>query len=609
MFKVEEEVAALQRVEEAPARAFLLEAKRAVVAAQKVAADAVVAEAAAIETAAAGEAVMEVANMQEERGRAPAGVVVARLLLLLTVADSAANLLLLLPLAVGMMIWMPRLLGFAAATKPQAVEKQRGVKAAIGLAAKLCVLLSATAGSVARFLSLPVAGLRLSRVATAPPCAKHEGSDKSGSSRLKPGRRKARRRKMVRRRRKLARRLRLRRRQKLRGRAKLRRRPKPRRGWRKRRRGGIARRDVDDAVRVDWVPTLPTQPTAAAAWENRNRRRRGARGGPMLRRGRRMAWCVFGTVWSNEGAVFESRRRRAARRVLSEFLAANNPVTLADLREILGKMINAADPDGKRMEILSSEDSVIKLSRWVNKQLDIISNGVPIGRSHAHVITDGRSAPVVLYPYIHCMAQVASIVANMNEAVERANLKTRQPEEEVACLTKPRNAQEPDDNATMRSAAWLLRRAIDGYSKESNKVVFDQANGRSPWTCVDPIVEWTTNVPELLVTFLDAFGHRYSDKKGAVEEELERSRASRKCLIAGVLTSFAFDSWYKNANTMGLFLKGQGIQRDGLDFLATNFKITQPDAHVYGLRSKLAGILGTESQMMKLIPVTNALVA
>ena len=87
-------------------------------------------------------------------------------------------------------------------------------------------------------------------------------------------------------------------------------------------------------------------------------------------------------------------------------------------------------------------------------------------------------------------------------------------------------------------------------------------------------------MPSLLVAFLDALGYR---AEGEVDddEDLARAWASRKCLLAGVLTSFAHNTWYKNANIMGLFFKEQGLQRDGLDFLASNLKITQTDNHLW----------------------------
>ncbi|CAB1118657.1 unnamed protein product [Ectocarpus sp. CCAP 1310/34] len=153
----------------------------------------------------------------------------------------------------------------------------------------------------------------------------------------------------------------------------------------------------------------------------------------------------------------------------------------------------------------------------------------------------------------------------------------------------------------------LLRKATEKFGEESSKLVFAQANGRAPLTFAEPVVEWKDNVPPELGAFLDALA--YPVEEDANDDDLVRARVARKCLLAGVLTSFAHETWYKNANISGLFLKDQWIQRDGLDFLASNFKISQTDNHLWKLRTRLADILGTESEMKKLVPLTAALMA
>ncbi|CAM9840810.1 unnamed protein product, partial [Pylaiella littoralis] len=75
-----------------------------------------------------------------------------------------------------------------------------------------------------------------------------------------------------------------------------------------------------------------------------------------------------------------------------------------------------------------------KVRKWVDRELDLIAASTPIGRSAATCVQDCRKHPALLYPYIHNMHQVGSIVANLNEAVEKEQLKVRKLEEEVALL-------------------------------------------------------------------------------------------------------------------------------------------------------------------------------
>lgn len=118
-------------------------------------------------------------------------------------------------------------------------------------------------------------------------------------------------------------------------------------------------------------------------------------------------------------------------RVLREVLAENEPVTFDYLGQVLLEMINVADLEG---EILGTANTERKIQKWVDKELDLVAATTPIGRSASTVIQDCRKHPALLYPYIHNMHQVESIVANFNEAVEREKVKVQQLKEEVAFL-------------------------------------------------------------------------------------------------------------------------------------------------------------------------------
>ncbi|CAN0001280.1 unnamed protein product, partial [Pylaiella littoralis] len=183
------------------------------------------------------------------------------------VGGVATRLPLLLPLAAMMMIWVPRLLGvqgkLGAAENERTAEarasrgaEEEGARAMVvaGLSSKLLLLLSATADS---------AMLHSLGIALEPNSPKEEEPKTPRPSRPNRHRKKIRRRinalhrRKVWRRRKLARRRRLRRRRELWGRAKLRCSGKPIGGSRRRQKRGIARRNADDAVILNFDKRSP----------------------------------------------------------------------------------------------------------------------------------------------------------------------------------------------------------------------------------------------------------------------------------------------------------------------------------------------------------------
>lgn len=76
-----------------------------------------------------------------------------------------------------------------------------------------------------------------------------------------------------------------------------------------------------------------------------------------------------------------------------------------------------------------------------------------------------------------------------------------------------------------------------------------------------------------------------------------------------MLTYFACGTRYENANIVSIFLKQQGIGREALDFLGSNFKIAQTDNSIWRLQRRLAKKVGSEEGVKALMPCSSQVVA
>lgn len=305
------------------------------------------------------------------------------------------------------------------------------------------------------------------------------------------------------------------------------------------------------------------------------------------------------------------------RQVLRCFLGANEPTTSTDLREILRGIIKEVDPGDSRLMILKSEEGADrrgevenrrKLDRWVKKQLGILEETVPVGQT-PETVSDGRLRPLYVFPYICNISQMGSLIDNLHRAGEKLKGRIVSLESDLAKAPELARKNQPDSIDQARSFARLLRSSVFLYARESDDNVKAQSKGTAALGVVPPVVEWGKHVPELLKAFLDELCFARPRKPGISDEEYERAETSRKCLVAGVLTSFACNTWYKNANVLAIVLKEQGIGRNGLDFLADALKICQTDNYQWRLWTRLADKLGSEAEMRRLIPLCACLIA
>ncbi|CAB1121561.1 unnamed protein product [Ectocarpus sp. CCAP 1310/34] len=184
---------------------------------------------------------------------------------------------------------------------------------------------------------------------------------------------------------------------------------------------------------------------------------------------------------------------------------------MSDLGGIFKDMITASDPDGTKMQLSVGEGEGVTISRWVEQELNNISEITPIGRSTATFIEDNRTNPVLVYPYIHSMAQIGSLVGNLHADIETARAEVRRLKRDLAHERGSNASNKPADIDTVRLAAGKLREGITNYSSESQDVVFNQKHGRAPLAAIDPLVEWRTYVPPLMVDFLNELGYQHAE--------------------------------------------------------------------------------------------------
>lgn len=130
-----------------------------------------------------------------------------------------------------------------------------------------------------------------------------------------------------------------------------------------------------------------------------------------------------------------------------------------------------------------------------------------------------------------------------------------------------------------------------------------QATGQAELSFDDPVVEYDTHV----VSFVDGLSHVFGEDCDA--EGVEVHLASRKCLIAGSLTSFARNTWFKYVTVVGIFLKQKGVGIGALDWLASHLKITQTDNYLWRLHKRMSASVSRESAQNVLVPSNAQLVA
>lgn len=296
---------------------------------------------------------------------------------------------------------------------------------------------------------------------------------------------------------------------------------------------------------------------------------------------------------------------------LREVLGGYKPCTLSDLRGALAALIEDAPgcegvlkgtaSDGKR-----DKTDAQKLDRWVEDDLDVVYASVPFWtRSIGWTRGDQRTRGVVVLPVAHDAPQVVDIVQNMlakvdgvHKDLDYANQRIQALEQEIA----EAKAKAPTrEEGIVQRAAEIIRRALAPYGRENDAFVFRQATGSVGLDCPTPTEEFDKNAPPVLATFVTTLaGNQDADPD---DGEALLADVSRKCVIAGVLTSFARNTWWKYANVAGLFLKERGIGRRGLDWLAKLLKITRTDNAMWRLQKALSKHHGSVVVKASLVPI------
>lgn len=313
------------------------------------------------------------------------------------------------------------------------------------------------------------------------------------------------------------------------------------------------------------------------------------------------------TVGADKEFLAKERIRAMFRaRVLRDVFGGNKPVKLSSLSDVLRQMIEA-DPICQDFTILGGASSGRLLSRWVERALLVISETVPFWSRRETTATDGRLHPIMLMPKIVNRAQVASVVANMEEEKDARDERIRELEGIVAEAMASRQESEPDDTAVVRRAAILLKEAVKDYGKASSAYVRAQCSGEADLSFDDPRDEYEKNVPPLMVAFVNGLSH--TRREDCDVEGVDTPLASRKCLIAGILTSFAHNTWFKYANVVGVFLKQKKAGRGAVDWIASHLRLCQTDNYVWRVLHKLSVRLSSEKAQKKLVPSNAQLVA
>lgn len=302
-------------------------------------------------------------------------------------------------------------------------------------------------------------------------------------------------------------------------------------------------------------------------------------------------------------------------RVLRDFCGENEPTTLSELCDMLGDMIKEDDVckglgilQDKTPEGRWGRQNMKLLRRWGESSLNNIFATVPFW-SRSIPSDDGRQRPVVIIPMAKNMPPVASMVTNMQERIDEEKRKIRELESLVAQLkADAKRRPGTDDRAIVQRSARILKEGVRIYGDECNSYVYQQASAEQDLEVDSPADEYAERVPRLLVDFLEELKHGDGDEEGD-QEGMDVAENSRKCLIAGVLVSFARGTPFKFANITGIFLKEQGVSRRGIDWLARHLKITRTDNALWRLQDKLAKRLGSEAELSRLIPCDAKLVA
>lgn len=297
-------------------------------------------------------------------------------------------------------------------------------------------------------------------------------------------------------------------------------------------------------------------------------------------------------------------------KILMDVLSGCEPRTVSYLRGVLEGMIETASGcehvlKGTTPGSTRAKSDVQKLGRYVEDALNVVYMSAPywsmgIGSTGG----DQRTHDTMVLPVGQDITQVTSIVANMQRRIDSVEGQLEEANRRILALELDKarvDASSPTrEDDIVRKAAGIIRVALHPYGKANNAFVFEQASGTVGLRCPSATEEFEENARSVLATFVSTLA---LDRQVDLDDDEEvLAHVSRKCLIAGVLTSFATNTWWKYANIAGLFLKERGIGRRGLDWLAQLLGITRTDNAMWRLQQSLSKHHGSQAVMRELVP-------
>lgn len=151
--------------------------------------------------------------------------------------------------------------------------------------------------------------------------------------------------------------------------------------------------------------------------------------------------------------------------------------------------------------------------------------------------SDGRRRPMIIYPAVEFDSQVAGMVAHMQQEIDYLSVDKARLERALEDAGRALSASELTEKQTVAYATKILKSATATYAKESTERVKAQRKGVVKLESVIAKNKFDCAVPSLLRLFVNVLSHWSDDS--AAEVELELDQVSDKCLLAGILTSWA----------------------------------------------------------------------
>lgn len=254
--------------------------------------------------------------------------------------------------------------------------------------------------------------------------------------------------------------------------------------------------------------------------------------------------------------------------VLRIILAANRPTSMDQLVNIWRDILRNNAIAGPAYS--GAQDEVKRLKRMAGINITAIWEKVDLRIVKESRSSDGRGQLMIIYPAVDEDTEVAAMVDNTHQEIRCRRKENYSLHQELDATTKPRPTGGLVGGELMVAVARALKGATVRYARDSSKHVSNQRTGILELECIHPQEEFKMVI---LRAFVKALSRRSDD--GDVASVVETQRAGPKCLLSGILTTWAHKrGWFKNANTLGIFLKENGLNREGIDDLTSSLGIT-----------------------------------